>query len=532
MRLLLLVALTLLGTTAHAQDPSLLGTLDFPTSASPEAQAAFEAGMLAAHSFWWDEARDHFRRAQQIDPAFAMAYWGEALTHHWPGPLEGDPAAGDAEGRAVLARLDALPHIRWTDRERAYVNALRFLYAEGSDPVANRAAHAEAMVRLAEQYRADPEAAILAARARMSAGYVRPDVALDGPAFVVPIAADLEEAFDRNPDHPGVAHYLIHLYDTPAFAPMGLRAARVYAEIAPASSHALHMPSHIFRALGMWDEVAASNVAAYEASVAWQERTGRPVTSRDVHALDWLVDAHVQRGRFSEARQVADELRVLEEAAAAEGQPLGFVPMTRDMVENRLFEASRRAGLDVEPRPLPDGFDLRSVPPGPHIIDLGMRAAYAGQDSLALGVVAMLGQFSQIPAVGPFRPVLVSASHAIDAIRLRAAGDLDAALAEAAQSAEAIGDDPLGVERGRFRSVYASLLMESGAAAAARGVYAALVDRYPRVAEFEMGLARAADAVGDGESAAGHYRTVLDLWAGADEGLPALGEAREFVEAR
>ena len=526
MRPLILTVLALVGAVVHAQDSPLLGTLDFPTSAGPEAQAEFEAGMLATHSFWWDQARDHFRRAQRIDPAFAMAYWGEALTHHWPGPLEGDPTAGDAEGRAVLARLDSLPDIRWTDREKAYVDALRLLYAEESDLVSNRAAHARAMTRLAERYPDDSEAGILAARARMSAGYVRRDMSPADPSFVVPIAAELEEAFDQNPNHPGVAHYLIHLYDTPAFAPLGLRAARVYAGIAPASSHALHMPSHIFRDLGMWDEVVASNIAAYDASVAWQERTGRPISSRDVHALDWLVDAHIQLGQFAEARRVADELQEIEAEAVAQGLPLGYVPMTRDMVEGRLYRAGRWVGLDVEPRPLPTGFDPGSVPPGPHLIDLGFRAAYAGQDSLALGIAAMIGRFSEVPAVGPFRPVLASAQHAIRAVQLATTGDLDAALAEAALAAESIGDDPLGVERGSYRSIYASLLMESGEAAAARDVYASLVDRYPRTPEFEMGLARAASAAGDPQLAAEHYRAVLDIWANADDGLPALREAR------
>ena len=530
MRSFPIVILLAVGATVHAQEAPLLGTLDFSTSAGPEAQAEFEIGMLAAHSFWWDEARDHFRRAQQLEPTFAMAYWGEALTHHWPGPLDGDPTAGDAEGRAVLARLDSLPDVRWTDREQAYVDALRLLYAEGSDPVSNRTAHADAMARLAERYPEDPEAVILAARARMSAGYVQPDVSPADPAFVVPIASVLEEAFDQNPNHPGTAHYLIHLYDTPAFAPMGLRAARAYAEIAPASSHALHMPSHIFRDLGMWNEVVTSNVAAYNASVAWQERTGRPVSSRDVHALDWLVDAHIQLGQFAEARRIADQLRELEDEAAAQGQPLGYVPMTRNTVEVRLHRVGRWVGLDSEPRPLPAGFDLRSMPPGPHVIDLGFRAAYAGQDSLALGVGAMLRQFSEVPAVGPFRPVLVSAHHAINAVRLRTSGDLGAALEEAALAAESIGDDPLGVERGIYRSIYASLLMEGGDAAGARDVYASLVDRYPRVPEFELGLARAAESVGDDQLAVEHYRAVLDIWEGADDDLPALREARAFAE--
>ena len=113
---------------------------------------------------------------------------------------------------------------------------------------------------------------------------------------------------ERNRNHPGALHYLIHVYDTQTFARMGLRQARLYAEIAPASSHALHMPSHIFRHLGMWDEVAASNEDSYEASVEWQERTGRALHMRDFHAMDWLLDAYLRLGRFEDAKGLMDEL--------------------------------------------------------------------------------------------------------------------------------------------------------------------------------------------------------------------------------
>jgi len=143
---------------------------------------------------------------------------------------------------------------------------------------------------------------------------------------VVAVAGRLEQVYERNREHPGALHYLIHVYDTQTFAMMGLRQARIYARIAPASSHALHMPSHIFRHLGMWDDVAASNEDAYAASVAWQERTGRPLHMRDYHALDWLLDAYLRLGRLDDARGVMTELDAVEAEIDRRGEEPGQFP--------------------------------------------------------------------------------------------------------------------------------------------------------------------------------------------------------------
>jgi tetratricopeptide (TPR) repeat protein len=162
---------------------------------------------------------------------------------------------------------------------------------------------------------------------------------------------------------------------------------------------------------------------------------------------------------------------------------------------------------------------------------LGLRSAEAGQDSVATTIRDHINGIAQSPAVGPFRPFLLASSHAIEAERFEAMGDTAGAIAASRMAVELIGEDVLGVERGRYRATYASLLMESGEPVAARDVYASLIERYPRVAVFELGLARAADAAGESERAAEHYRAVLDIWAEADDDLPALREAQDFVEA-
>ncbi len=313
------------------EDRSLaLGNIYFPTSGTELAQKEFITGVLALHSFWYAEARDRFRKAQQLDPAFAMAYWGEAMTYD---NAFGTEAGNDYEikGQEVVSRVAVLEQtgkLNWTEREREYLQAVRLRFTPEWDITTSRREYGQAMDRLVGSYPDDDEAKAFAALALMS--YPAFDRELD--THVVAAAAPLEEIFMRNPHHPGVLHYLIHAYDTPTFAPMGLRQARLYAKIAPASSHALHMPSHIFRHLGMWEEVAESNEEAYRASVAWQQRTGRPLHMRDYHAMDWLLDAYLRLGRFDSAAGIIAELEKIEREIIARGEDAGeFTSLARSM---------------------------------------------------------------------------------------------------------------------------------------------------------------------------------------------------------
>lgn len=319
---------------SSSDDALDLGTLDFPTAATGEAEEAFLTGVLALHSFWYPEARDHFRRARELDPRFAMAYWGEAMTHDHPLWNQHDNAAG----RAVLARLDSVQQaeeLKWSDRERGFVEAVRTLYEGEGDIDARRVAYAEAMQRLADAYPEDDEAAAFSALAQMST----PDFELEDPDDVVPVAAALEALYQHRPDHPGVLHYLIHVYDSETFAPLGRRPARTYAEVAPASSHALHMPSHIFRQLGEWERVAASNEDAYQASVDWQERTDRPLHMRDYHSFSWLMDAYLELDRFDDACALIEELDAIAATARERDEDLGRIPSLLERFQEQYQEA-------------------------------------------------------------------------------------------------------------------------------------------------------------------------------------------------
>lgn len=325
---LLGLALTALGCVelAGAQTSGavrrVLGTIDFETSALPAAQAPFRTGVLALHSFWYEEARAHFARAQALDPGFGMAYWGEAMSYDNALGTHTDATTYEQLGEQAIARLDRLDaegQLRFTARERAYADAVRARFASGYAYVDRRQAYAQAMEELATRYPDDDEAKVFAALALMSL----PSFDREQPLHIVTVAAPLEEVYERNREHPGALHYLIHAYDTPVFARLGLRQARLYADIAPDSSHALHMPSHIFRHLGMWDEVAALNDRAYRVSVVWQEETGRPLAARDYHALEWLLDASIRLDRFEDAQQVIDEVDAVEAQVARRGEDPG-----------------------------------------------------------------------------------------------------------------------------------------------------------------------------------------------------------------
>src|SRR5690349_9626268 len=280
--------------SAHAAD---LGTVAFSTSATnPKAQALFERGVAALHSFWYEEAADAFRAARELEPSFAMAYWGEAMTHNHPIWMEQDR-------EAALAILKQLPKEAGTPREREWLAALDALYGEG-DKHARDNAYERAMTVLAARYPDDLEAQ--AFRALAILGTISRDA--EDARKQIRAAAVLEPLLPRAPEHPGVLHYLIHAYDDPLHAPLGLRAAQRYARVAPAAHHALHMPSHIFLQLGMWNEAAASNEQSFAASKAWVERAKLASSKRDLHSLAWLQYIYLQQGRRDEAKRLLDEV--------------------------------------------------------------------------------------------------------------------------------------------------------------------------------------------------------------------------------
>ena len=309
-------ALGLFGTAipAEADDHSAgsltanLGSIDFPNSGAPEAQPAFLTGMKALHSFEFEDAGEAFREAQAIDPDFGLAYWGEALSYNHPLWSEQDRESA----HAALARYAPTPQDRAnrtpSGREKGLIEAVDVLYGSG-DKLSRDIAYSEAMQRLHEVFPEDDEIATLHALSLL--GTVRRGDR--GFGRQVRAGAIALEVFARNPKHPGAAHFIIHAFDDPEHAILALPAAKVYAEIAPAAPHALHMPSHIFVQLGMWEGVVASNDASYKAALDHVERKGLKRGRSEFHSLQWYHYGQLQLGNDEMAQWALDEaFRTLE----------------------------------------------------------------------------------------------------------------------------------------------------------------------------------------------------------------------------
>lgn len=290
-----------------------LGSLSFPNSGDAAAQEPFLRGVLLLHSFEFEPAAEAFREAQAADPDFALAYWGEAMTYNHPLWREQDRDAA----LAALGRLGPTPEARAakapTERERQYLAAIEALYGDGSKSERDLA-YARAMARLQDSAPDDMEArafhalAILGSRngVRDFATYMR-------------AAATAQPVFAANRDHPGAAHYLIHSFDDPVHAPLGLPAARRYADTAPGAAHAQHMTSHIFVAMGMWDDVVTANIRARDTEDAQLAERGRPPNVCG-HYASWLQYGHLMRGDVAEAEALMDacHARMSENPTAAE----------------------------------------------------------------------------------------------------------------------------------------------------------------------------------------------------------------------
>ena len=347
------LALTLGGLArgAHEEQGHVheLGSVHFPVSCTPDAQQSFLRGLALLHSFWYDEAEKAFSTATRTDPACAMGYWGVAMSlYHplWVPPSEADLGMG----RAAVAKANSA--MAKTPRERDYIAALEVFYRD-SDKLPHHVralAWRNATERLSVRYPEDREAAIFFALALIATA-----PALDKTyADQKQAAAILNRILLEQPNHPGVAHYMIHSYDSPQLALLALAAARSYAKIAPAAPHALHMPSHIFTRLGIWQDSIDSNLASAAAAKKHVAKASPGATSQDeLHAMDYLVYAYLQSCQDGEAK------RVVEQAAAVSrvdqevfqvAYALAAIP-ARYALERRRWSAA--AALEVQPAGFP-----------------------------------------------------------------------------------------------------------------------------------------------------------------------------------
>jgi tetratricopeptide (TPR) repeat protein len=512
-----------------------LGRIDFATSGSPEARKHFSKGALLLHSFEFDDAAEEFRAAEKIEPGFAMAYWGEAMSYNHPLWMEQDRDAAVAALKRLAPTREARLAKAPTDRERGYLAAVEALYGDG-DKAARDRAYAEKMRALHEKYPDDLDAASLYALALLGTCEGKRDYAVYMKA-----AAIAEEVFAKNPLHPGAVHYLIHCYDDPIHAPLGMRAARVYAKIAPAAGHALHMPSHIFFASGMWEEAAASNTAAWKASLDRAQRKGLGPDDHNLHALFWLEYAQLQLGRYADARRT---LATMEKDAAAS-----------DSARVRHHLAMMKAAYLIETRRWSGDAERIAV----RTDDLGQRglglalfvdglAALARKDRPAAEkAVAEMGESGSADsghAHGGSSMTYPMGSRGdasgvmrteLEAEILASGGKTDDALGKAREAAAA--EDRMTFEFGPpqvakpAHELLGELLLSAGRADDAKKEFEASLARAPGRALSLLGLARSAAKAGDAAAAGRAYSELARSWSSADGDLPERREIEKRAPA-
>lgn len=519
--------------------PLKLGTIRFPNSGAAAAQPAFLRGIALLHSYEYYDARRAFQEAEQADPTFALAFWGEAFTHsQFDWGTEDLPAAHAALAKLAPTRDERLARAG-NPRERAFGAAVETFLAEGT--LLDRAmTFAAAMRTYAAADPADVEAAAFAARGALYVlRYAPPAERVQRAEEAIALA---ERVIAANPDHPGGVHYLIHATDSPRFAAKGLAAARAYDKLAPDADHALHMPSHIFLQLGMWDDVSASNERAWAASRAWVARGGHPVSALGWHSLQWLQYGYLQQGRYKDAKALIDSARTI--LAPASLADLEGRPDVQYTVEILAFQYAAETGRWAAfPRPIPEPAALvgrANSASSLREMQMATAAAYhaAAATVLAGGDVApavegarQMRALVESAAPRDARRTLVDGlATQIEALVAHAAGDDEKAIAllgrVTAASREA-GVAPLGPPAGIPSSeLLGALLLKAGRPAEAVAAYdRALADRPNRSAAL-LGLARAKAAADDRAGAADAYRKLLKNWSRGDRDIDALAEAR------
>jgi len=501
-----------------------LGTVTFPISCAAGVQKPFERGVALLHSFWYEEAEKEFRQIALDDPRCAMAHWGVAMSlwHQlWDHP----------DAKVIERGLDESHQAETTDgpaipRERAYIAAISAFYSNSKklDHAARAKAYSDSMKKVYEAYPDDHEAAVFYALSLLAS---EPH---DDETFAnrKRAAAILEKLFAVEPDHPGVAHYLIHSYDKPRLAELGLPAARRYAQIAPAAPHALHMPSHIFARVGLWQDDINSNLASITATrkTAAMHMGGE---GHQFHAMDFLLYAYLQSGREADAAKLIDEVKAMPKMKSMYGPD--FDPETNALTK---FPAI----YDLELRHWSDAAALQVVP-----------GALRGDQSITYWA----------RAIGAARGGDLAQSHKdlreIDAIRkefvaekkteyaegvgedyqeaeawiLHAEGQDDKAISmlrTLADKADKLGEEPEGIPA---REQLADMLLEAKRPQQALAEYQTDLKLNPNRFNGLYGAARAAEAAGKQTDANEYYALLLKICDGSNSTRPELNRAKQLV---
>jgi Tfp pilus assembly protein PilF len=507
------------GPSALAAPPEDLGKVHFETSCKPDAQARFDQAMLYQHSFWYRASQKSFEDALKADPDCTIAYWGIALSLLY-NPHVAPPVKNLAEGAAALEKGRAVS--AKTQRERAYIDALSTMYTD-YDKVDHRTrvlAYLKAMEQLAQRYPDDDEAQIYYALALNVAA----SPADKTYANQLKGAEILEKIWARQPEHPGVAHYLIHLYDTPVLAEKGLAAARRYAKIAPDAAHAQHMPSHIFTRLGYWQESIASNIVS--ARVAKDAADFHD----QLHAMDYLVYAYLQTGQDGKAKAVLDSMN------AVTGFTETFLPGPYALAVSPARYAIDRgdwtaaAELQVRPSPLAN---VQAIT----YFARALGAARSGNPEAAKVDVAKLAELRdklRDAKDGYWSEQVDIQQQVATAWVLYADGkrnDALKAMSAAADAEDKTEKHPVTPGTPKpARELYGAMLLDSGSATEALAAFEATLKKEPKRLGAYVGAATSAEKAGDKAKAKDYYEKIVAIADGADDTRTEVAAAREYLK--
>jgi tetratricopeptide (TPR) repeat protein len=499
----------------------MVGKVAFANSCSPAVQADFARGVAMLHSFWYSAGEQTFRAVLAKDPNCAIAQWGIASLL-MSNPLAGAGSSPQDAERAQAAIDTARKTGAKTQRERDYIDAVAAYYQDWASRSERerQEARSKAYEALAARYSKDDEAQIF------SALYIAGTQSQSDQTYAAygKAATILEKELVKYPNHPGIAHYLIHVYDAPPLAQRGLAAARRYAGLAPAAPHALHMPSHIFTRVGAWEESASTNGRSFEAAVAGSE------PDEAYHASDYAVYADLQLARDAAA------FKAMQAALRVTGTTPGRPTAPYAAAAMRARYAVERGDWQAAARLEPAGGKL-SFTEAITWFARGLGAARSGDVAGAEGDAAKLADL---------HTALVEAKNTywateVEVQQLAIAGWIalarkDTASAVASMRAAADLEDKHEkhiVTPGRIlpaRELLGDMLLEAGQPAAALAAYEASQIREPNRFRGYYGAARAAEAAGDHAKASLYYRKLIALAAHADSERPEIAQAKAFVK--
>ena len=510
----------------HHEDvtPEQLGTVHFPTSCVIEVQGQFERGVALLHSFWYEEAEKQFDHIVQVDPRCAMAHWGVAMSlwHQlWNHPDRKTIKKGLAEVKKAKALHST------DDRERGYISAIDAFYGGArSRSYQDRAtAYTKVMETNYQRHPEDREGTAFYALALLASAPDRDTTFANQKKA----GAILQTLFAEEPNHPGVAHYIIHSYDSPQLAEMGLPAARAYAKIAPAAPHALHMPSHIFARLGLWQDDIDSNLASIAATrkTAAMHMGGE---SHQFHAMDFLEYAYLQSGRDADAEHLIDEVKAMPEM---KDNMYGsdFDPRTDSLV---VFSA--RYALELHH--WSDAASLALVPGasiGDNAVTYWARAIGAARSGKPADARNDLAEITSIHKTlvkqkeTEFADYIEADRKEAEAWLNYAEGNHDQALKTLrtiADKQEAEGDEPLAIPA---REMLADMLTDMNQPAPALTEYETDLKFNPNRFDGLYGAAHAAELAGKNAEANGYYAQLLKICTGAASDRPELSKAKALL---